>query len=195
VKQRLLIFCSEVDADLSKLRQVLAEWSDQHTLPELAVEPVDGPESLAQGGWLTLSLTVMGAGVELSKTGGQLEQLVQVSARALSGAVLGIFVGGASHARACLQSPGGFPRSSEGEVFHVVRQAAGWLEADTVQLLRYFSAGLRQARLGTHVELNEVQLSAEDKEVEATLDEDDRFVEAKLKQARELMQQYLSTRK
>jgi len=195
VKQRLIIFCSEIDADLAKLRQALAELSDQHSLPELELEPVDGPESLAQSGWMTLSVTREGAAADLARPGGHLEQLVQACARALSGDVLGLFVDGTTYARACLQSPGGFPRSSEGEVFHVVRQAASWLEADAVQLLRYFSAGVGRARLGTQVDLSEVQVSAEDKDLEADMDDDDRFVEAKLKDARELMQRYLSARK
>lgn len=75
--------------------------------------------------------------------------------------------------RACLQSPSGFPRSSEGDSFHVLRQAAGWVEADPVQLLRFFN--------GTAGALPEHKTEP---------DEDDRFVEKKLEEARELMRQY-----
>jgi hypothetical protein len=196
VKQRLILFCSEIDADLEKVRLALAELSDQHGLAELELEPTDGPEGLTQGGWMTLQVSRVGAApVDLSRLGSHIEELVQSCSRALSEDVLGIFVDGSTYARACLQSPGGFPRSSEGELFHVLRQAAGWVEADAVQLLRYFGPGLTRGGVGNQLDLSEVQVSADEKELDTEMDDDDRFVEAKLKQARELMERYLSARK
>lgn len=196
VKQRFIMFCSEIEADLEKVRQALIELSDQHGLNELEIEPVDSPEALAQSGWMTLSVSRVGATpADLTRLGSHIEQLVQACARALGEGVLGIFVDGKAYGRACFQSPGGFPRSSEGEIFHVLRQAASWVETDAVQLLRYFSAGAGRPGIAAQVDLSEVQVSAEDKDIETEMDDDDRFVEAKLKLARELMQRYLSARK
>ncbi len=196
VKQRLIIFCSEIDADLEKVRLALSELSDQHGLAELEIEPVDGPEGLTQGGWMTLQVSRVGAAaVDLSRLGSHIEELVQSCSKALGEDVLGIFVDGNAYARACLQSPGGFPRSSEGEIFHVLRQAAGWVEADAVQLLRYFSPGVSRGGVGNQLDLSEVQVSAEEKDLDTEMDDDDRFVEAKLKQAKELMDRYRGARK
>jgi hypothetical protein len=196
VKQRLIIFCSELDADLAKVRQALSELSDQHGLAELELEPIDGPEGLTQSGWMTLQVSRAGTtAVDLARLGSHIEELVQSCSRVLGEDVLGVFVDGNAYGRACLQSPGGFPRSSEGEIFHVLRQAAGWVEADAVQLLRYFSAGTSRGTVGNQLDLSEVQVSAEEKEPDTELDDDDKFVEAKLKQARELMERYLSARK
>lgn len=196
MKQRLIIFCSEIDADLEKVRQVLAELCDQQGLTELDIEPVDGPEGLAQAGWMTLAVSREGVpAADLSRMGSHIEQLVQGCARALGEQVLGIYVEGkGTYARACLQSPGGFPRSSEGELLHVLRQVAGWVESDAVQLLRYFSGGAGRNAVGAQLDLSELQVSADDKDLETEMDDDDRFVEAKLKLARELMERYLSAR-
>jgi hypothetical protein len=196
-KQRLVLFCSELDADLEKVRQALADVGDQHALGELELSRVEGPETLSHGGWMSLSVTRLDeAGGDLTRVGSHLEELVQSLSRSLSEDVLGVFVDpGSAFGRACLQSPGGFPRSSEGELFHVLRQTANWVEADPVQILRYFSAELGRGGLAAPVDLSDVHMSSDEKDVEPEMDDDDRFVEVKLKQARALMERYLSARK
>src|SRR5439155_9831766 len=97
----------------------------------------------------------------------------------------------------------GLPRGTSGDPFHVVRQAASWIETDASQLARYFSVFDRpKNELVGPLDLTRATGSGSDakqRELEgdppAEMDEDDRYVEAKLKHARELMEKYRAARK
>ena len=85
----------------------------------------------------------------------------------------------------------------------MVRQAASWIESDPEQLARYFAASERpKNELVGPIDLSRASGAEGDRaqresdgEAPAEMDEDDRFVEAKLKQARELMDKYRAARK
>lgn len=189
--QRLILFCSDVDVDLEEIHRALVEVSAELEAGALEVDEVEGPQALAAAGWTTIAVRRE----KDAPSDANLEVLVKACCTALNEDVLGVFMDAINgYARACLHTPGGFPRSSEGEVFHVLRQTAAWVEADPVQLMRFFAPPPPKNELQAPVaDLSDVQVSEEN--VEAELDEEDRFVEAKLKTAREWMDRYQSMRK
>lgn len=192
-EQRLIIFCSEIDTDLEQLRASLSEQLAELDAPELQVNEVGGPEGLMDAGWVALAVTgPLGSTSDLAVVADRLDELVRSCATLLNDDVLGVYVNLADrHARASLRSAGRMPRSTQGESLRVLREVAGWLDADAVQLLRYFSLGTDAPERGRlPVDLSGVSVPA-DKELDNEPDEDDRFVDAKLKLAHELMQQYL----
>jgi hypothetical protein len=177
--ERLVIFCAECPKDLGQT----CAWVREALVPlgvrDAELKPVPGPASLAQAGWSAF-------GVFLPKANKQgwtfvrerLEGLADRLSKQLGDDVLCVYVDPTHRrSRACLQSPSGFPRSSEGESFHVLRETANWVEADPVQLLRFFNAANGESP---------------ESEPEAEPDEVDRFVQAKLEEARKLMAEYLS---
>ncbi|HEY8209930.1 MAG TPA: hypothetical protein VIG99_20730 [Myxococcaceae bacterium] len=196
-QQRLILFCADVDVDLEEIHRSVGAACDQLDASALEVDEVEGPEALAAAGWTTVAVRPSRRGDSLGPLEKNLDALARACATALSEDVLAVYLDHANgSARACLQSPGGFPRSIDGEIFHVLRQTATWVEADAVQLMRFFAPPPRpnelQARAG---ELSDIGLTGEEKDVEAEPDEEDRFVEGKLKSAKEWMEQYRATRK
>jgi hypothetical protein len=194
-----VLFCADADVDLEEIHRTLAKVADQVGAGALEVDEIEGPEALSTAGWTSVAVRRgegprTRGGEDLAAMEANLEAVVKACATALNEDVLGVFQDSAhGSARACLHSPGGFPRSCEGEVLHVLRQAASWLEADAVQLMRYFAPPQPKNELQAPVaDLSDVQVSEEN--VEAELDDEDRFVEAKLKVAREWMDRYQSMR-
>jgi hypothetical protein len=186
MKGRLVFFCLEFEPDAGGLRDELDGLLGELGFEEATLERVAGPDGLSEAGWATLEVELPSdAAHGLGRVSERLGDLTRQLARALGDRALGVYVDGTGGGRAALHGARS-PRSSEGEAFHVVRQAAAWMETDPNALARYFSA------YAVHNELaGPVDLSAADTG-EA---EEDRFVEAKLRQAREYMEQYLSRRK
>ncbi len=195
--QRLIVFCSEIETDLDRVREALAEATEQ-PLENSSVAQAEPPDGMADAGWMAVSVQLseaVRAGEALST---QLETVTGLFSRVLKESVLGVVVDPAeATARACYHSPGMFPRSTEGESFHVIRQAAGWIETDPNALVRYFDAHAQRNELVQRVDLSDIsRTSAEEEPAQAALpDDEDRYVDAKLKHARELMQRYLGNRK
>lgn len=197
-QQRLILFCSDVDVDLEEIHRTLGVVCDELDTAALEVDEIEGPEALASAGWTTVAVRPSRRGDDLAALEKSLDALAKACAAALREDVLAVFLDHVNgSARACLQSPGGFPRSIEGEIFHVLRQTATWVEADAVQLMRFFVPPPRSNELQAQAgDLSDVQLSGEEeKEVDPEPDDEDRFVEGKLKSAREWMERYRSATK
>ncbi len=187
-KPRLIVFCSEIEADLERVREALAEAAEQ-PLEGGSVVRTRTPDGMAEAGWMAVS-------VQLGALAAPLETVTGLFSRVLKDSVLGVMMEGQSGmARACYHSPGMFPRSTEGEGFHVIRQAASWIEADPNALVRYFNAHAQRNELGQPVDLSDVIAAPEEEPSGAELDDEDRYVEARLRRAHELMQRYLGNRK
>lgn len=196
-EQQLVIFCSGFETDLEKVCCFVEDWLEGAGLGEFDVWEVRAPDVLAGAGWGALA--VAGGEVRLAALEERLEALVHAGATRLNEDLLGVFIDSArGHARVCLGSPGCSPRSSQGEVLRILRETATWLEADPAHLLRYFGASEDPPRTDQEAPLGDappVVGEEVDEGDEAEQDEDDLFVETKLKQARELMERYLRRRK
>jgi hypothetical protein len=95
-----------------------------------------------------------------------------------------------------VSAPGKPMKALEGEFLDVLRQAAKWLEVETTVLARLLGNNPARNLLAAAVEFGEeVKPSAEQAPKPPEPDEEDRFVEAKLAEARSLMERYLSSRK
>lgn len=164
-------------------------------LSELRLREEQGPSSLSDGGWRTLALRpASGTSLDMGPLKDCVEQLAEALANAVGDEVLCVYVDPADgYARASLRSTAGFPRSSEGDTYQVLRQAANWLDSDPIPLLRFFASAEKVNTLSAALNLGE-GLSAE-KESQAEQDEEDKFIETKLKFAREQMDLYLRRRK
>jgi len=197
-QQRLILFCADVDVDLGELHRALRATCDWLEPSTLEVNVVEGPETLAAAGWTTVAVRSGWSENGLRAVRRELDVLARACAAALHEDVLAVLVDHASgSARACLQSPGGFPRSIDGEVFHVLRKTATWVDADPVQLMRFFAPPSRPSELQPQAgDLSDIQLSGEEEShMDAEPDEDDRFVESKLRAAREWMERYRAAQK
>jgi len=196
-QQRLILFCSDVDVDLEEIHRTLGAVCDQLDAGALEVDEIEGPEALTAAGWTTVAVRPSRSGQDLGVVEKNLEAMARACAAALREDILAVYLDHLNgSARACLQSPGGFPRSIDGEIFHVLRQTATWVEADAVQLMRFFAPPPRPNELQAQAaELSGEGLSGEEKDLDPEPDEEDRFVEGKLKSAREHMERYRSSRK
>jgi len=196
-QQRLILFCSDVDVDLEEIHRALGAICEQLDTSALEVDEIEGPEALTAAGWTTVAVRPGRGGDGLDVVEKNLDALARACATALREDVLAVYLDHVNgSARACLQSPGGFPRSVDGEIFHVLRQTATWVEADAVQLMRFFAPPPRPNELQAQAaELSEGGFSGEEKEVDPEPDDEDRFVEGKLKAAREWMERYQGSRK
>ncbi|HZN91693.1 MAG TPA: hypothetical protein VFB81_03285 [Myxococcales bacterium] len=196
-QQRLILFCSDVDVDLEEIHRTLGAVCDQLDAGALEVDEIEGPEALTAAGWTTVAVRPSRSGQDLGVVEKNLEAMARACATALREDILAVYLDHLNgSARACLQSPGGFPRSIDGEIFHVLRQTATWVEADAVQLMRFFAPPARPNELQAQAaELSGEGLSGEEKDLDPEPDEEDRFVEGKLKSAREHMERYRAGRK
>ncbi|XXF79196.1 hypothetical protein P2318_05430 [Myxococcaceae bacterium GXIMD 01537] len=197
---RLVLFLSDVEGNLTTLRQTLKRLGDEAGLPVPEVEWVREAESLAEAGWHVAEL--LPAKASSRQHGGHpmdlmeesLDLVTQAVAHDFRERVLGLFTDRASsYARVCTSGPGRPTKAIEGEYLDVMRQTAKWLEVDSAALARLLGGAARNL-LAASVDFgNEPPRPG----TEAALpppepDEDDRFVDAKLTEARVLMERYLS---
>ncbi len=188
--ERLVFFCSDIDTELDPVREALAELFEQANLAGAELKRVGVSEALSGSGWMALTVRPARAGrlPAASALAPYLVEATRLVAKVLREEALGVFVDpDANTARAVLHGAGGFPRVSEGEPFHVIRQLASWLETDPDQLSRYFSAYAQRNELAGPVDLSDIEVPPE---VPREGDDEDRFVEAKLAHARQLMDRY-----
>jgi len=193
LRPRLVLFCSELDLDLDKVRHALSSLGEDREVEGLELEEVEAPESLSSAGWMAVAVRPMrGRGMDVGALEGHLEALVGALADALSDDALGIYADPvAGYANACFHRQAGSPRGAEGELSQVLRQAASWVEGDDAELTRYF----RPDPASDADPAKAPPPAAGEKELDAEEDDDDRYVEAKLRQARHYMEQYLGSRK
>jgi hypothetical protein len=127
-----------------------------------------------------------------------LDKLTQALAQDFRDRVVGLFADKAnSYARVCVGGPGKPSKMLEGEFLDVLRQAARWLEVETTVLARLLGNNPARNLLAAAVDFGEDgKGAAEQPAPPPEPDDEDRFVEAKLSEARQLMERYLSaTRK
>lgn len=200
--RRLLLFLADVEGNLTAVRQTLKRVCEAVDLPTPEVKWVEAPpEGLAETGWHAAEVALPPAPGRKARKSEQpfLEEQLDAMSQALSQdfreRVLGIFVDREhSYARTCVSGPGRPAKAVEGEVLDVMRQAARWLDVETGLLARMLGGG-NTARnlLAAAVDFGGDANAPPTKPPEP--DEDDRFVEAKLTQARAYMEQYRSARK
>ncbi|QSQ20130.1 hypothetical protein JY651_33330 [Pyxidicoccus parkwayensis] len=200
--RRLILFLSDVEGNLTALRQTLKRVCEAVDLPTPEVKWLESPpEGLAEAGWHAAELALPPAPGRKARKSEQpfleeqLDAMTQALAQDFRDRALGLFVDREhSYARTCVSGPGRPSKAVEGEVLDVMRQAARWLDVETGMLARLFGGG-NAARnlLAAAVDFGNEPAGPPAPPPEP--DEDDRFVEAKLAQAKVYMEQYLSNRK
>ena len=203
---RLVLFLADIEGNLAALRQTLSRACESANVPLPEVRWVESATALADAGWRVAEL-------KLAPSGGKavpedhLDSLVRSVARDFRDQAVGLYTDKAgSYGRASLSEPGRPSRSLEGEYIDVVRQTARWLGVEAPLLGRLLDGGATARNLLAAA----VDFGNEDPHAPAAPgkarrqeqpppppepDEDDRFVDAKLSEARRLMEQYLSNRK
>jgi hypothetical protein len=200
-QQRILLLCSDAALELRHFLGALSPLFDVKTMRALTVRHIDGLHLPRGSRWNTFCAWGP-PHLDLANVAGRLESVVKAmpSAVGTGEEVLAVFADpGRERARAYLQPATGFARSLEGELFHVLREASGWLEIDPVLMMRYGLQGEDALPPGPRAILQNfgVQLGASAEPVPPAepLDEDDRFVEQKLAEARALIARYRAAKK
>ena len=196
---RLILFMSDVEGNLTALRQTLKRICEEigQSLPE--VKWSQSHSALADAGWHVAEVTMPTA---RKPREGHLEEhldkLTQALAQDFRDRVVGLYADRAnSYARVCVGGPGRPSKTLEGEFLDVLRQSAKWLEVETTVLARMLGNNPARNLLAAAVDFGEDgKEAAEQPPTPPEPDEEDRFVEAKLVEARQLMERYLTaTRK
>lgn len=195
---RLILFLSDVEGNLTALRQTLRRVCEEVGQPTPEVKWSQSSSALTDAGWHVAEVQGMQPSAGRKGKEGLLEEhldkVVQALAQDFRDRVLGLFADrDNSYARVCFSGPGRPPKALEGEFLDVLRQSAKWLEVETTVLARLLGNNPARNLLAAAVDFgDEVGKGAEKPAPPPEPDEDDRFVEAKLSEARALMQQYLS---
>ncbi len=196
---RLILFLSDVEGNLTALRQTLRRVCEDigQSIPE--VKWIQSATALADAGWHVAEVTVPAA---RKPREGHLEEhldkLTQALAQDFRDRAVGLFADKEnSYARVCVGGPGRPSKMLEGEFLDVLRQAAKWLETETTVLARLLGNNPARNLLAAAVDFGgDGKEAAEQPPPPPEPDEDDRFVEAKLSEAKQLMERYLTaTRK
>lgn len=207
---RLVLFLADIEGNLTALRQTFSRACEAASVPTPEVKWLETATALTDAGWRV-------AEVKLTPSGGKavpedhLDALVRAVARDFRDQAVGLYTDKAgSYGRASLSEPGRPSRSLEGEYIDVVRQTSRWLGVEAPVLGRLLDGGATARNLLAAA----VDFGTEEPKAAAAAntlpgkgkgrqempppppepDEDDRFVEAKLVEAKRLMEQYLSTR-
>jgi hypothetical protein len=205
---RLVLFLADVEGNLTALRQTLKRLCDEAGLPLPEVEWVQqGTEATADAGWHVAELTPPSysgrahSGHPMDLLEEHLDSLTQAISQDFRERVVGLFTDrGSSYARVCASGPGRPTKAIEGEYLDVLRQTAKWLDVDSAALARLIG-GTTTARnlLAAAVDFgNEPPRPGQPQQAPQPPpepDEDDRFVDAKLAEARALMDRYLSSQR
>jgi hypothetical protein len=178
--QRLILFCPELELDLEPIRVALSQLAKEDGLEGVELEQIQPSESDLDASWTALVVRPMRGRRTPLDLGERLETVVKRLAEGIGDAVLGVYVHPTGdQARVAFRRPSGFPRTVDGELAQVIRQGAAWIDSTPEGLLRFVE--------------EQAQADAE-RQVEE-LDEDDRFVEAKLEEGRRYLEEYRSRRK
>jgi hypothetical protein len=202
---RLVLFLADIEGNLAALRQTLSRACEDANVPPPEVRWVEAANPLADAGWRVAELKLVPSGGRAVPED-HLDSLVRAVARDFRDQAVGLYIDKAgSYGRAAMSEPGKPSRSLEGEYIDVVRQTARWLGVEPLLLGRLLDGGATARNLlAAAVDFGTGETKAPQKGKGRQLetppappepDEDDRFVEAKLGEARRLMEQYLGTRK
>jgi hypothetical protein len=196
---RLVLFLSDVEGNLTALRQSLRRVSEELGLPTPEVKWAQAPSGLTDAGWHVAEVPLA---PDRKGKDGQLEEhldkVTQALAQDFRDRALSLYADrGNSYARVCVSGPGKPLKALEGEFIDVLRQTSKWLDVETTVLARLLGNN-NPARnlLAAAVDFGDAaKTGAEQPPPPPEPDEEDRFVEAKLSEARELMAQYLNTQR
>ena len=188
---RLVIFCSDIETNLQPAMEALSEVFEHARVSAPRLISVVPPPVLREAGFRALS--IQGERLSPEESARRLSQhlhaVTRTFARHLREEVLGVYSDVQSlETQACFHPPGGFPRSGEGDAFQVLRQAAGWLETDANGFLGWFGA-YDVAITGNTVAQDHAGVPRAVVETDPR-DDEDAFVDSRLKAARELMARY-----
>ncbi|MBF5045103.1 hypothetical protein FGE12_22060 [Aggregicoccus sp. 17bor-14] len=205
---RLLLFLSDVEGNLTALRQTLKRVCAEveATMPEVAWAEAPGP--LADAGWHVAEVRpAQGSKPRGTSLEAHLEAVTAALSQDFRDMALGLYADRAmSYARASVSGPGQPPRVREGEYPEVMRQVARWLAVEPVSLARLLGEPAKNV-LAAEADFGSDLAKAagaprppgapgdDEPLLPPEPDDDDRFVEAKLAQAKALMEQYRSSRK
>ncbi len=206
---RLVLFLADIEGNLTALRQTLSRACELAHVPPPEVRWVETAAAMADAGWRVAEVKLMPASGKAVPED-HLDSIVRAVARDFRDQAVGLYTDKAgSYGRASLSEPGRPSRSLEGEYIDVVRQTARWLGVEAPVLGRLLDGGATARNLlaaavdfggeapkpGAAPAGGKTGRRAEGPPAPPEPDEDDRFVEAKLVEAKRLMEQYLSTRK
>lgn len=192
---RLVLFLSDVEGNLTALRQSLRRVSEELGLPTPEVKWAQPPAGLTDAGWHVAEVPLA---PDRKGKDGQLEEhldkVTQALAQDFRDRAVSLYADrGNSYARVCVSGPGKPSKALEGEFIDVLRQTAKWLDVETTVLARLLgSSNPARNLLAAAVDFGEAKSGAEQPPAPPEPDEEDRFVEAKLSEARQLMERYLS---
>jgi hypothetical protein len=194
---RLVLFLSDVEGNLTALRQSLRRVSEELGLPTPEVKWAQAPAGLTDAGWHVAEVPLA---PDRKGKDGQLEEhldkVTQALAQDFRDRAITLYADrGNSYARVCVSGPGKPSKALEGEFIDVLRQTAKWLDVETTVLARLLGNNPARNLLAAAVDFGEAGKGAEQPAPPPEPDEEDRFVEAKLSEARQLMERYLQQRK
>jgi hypothetical protein len=195
---RLVLFLSDVEGNLTAVRQSLKRVCQEAGISVPEVKWVEQAEGLTDAGWRVVEVEPLTGGRKhpAPDLAEHLDAMTQALGQDFRDRVLGLFTDrNTSYARVCASGPSRPTKALEGEYIDVLRQAAKWLDVDATALARLVG-GTQRNVLAAAVDFGN-ELSRMPPPVETTgpaePDEDDRFVDAKLSEARALMERYLSS--
>ena len=192
---RLVLFLSDVEGNLTALRQSLKRVCEELGLPTPEVKWAQAPSGLTDAGWHVAEVPLA---PDRKGKDGQLEEHLDKVTAALAQdfrdrAITLYADRGNSYARVCVSGPGKPSKALEGEFIDVLRQTAKWLDVETTVLARLLgNNNPAKNLLAAAVDFGDAKSGAEQPPAPPEPDEEDRFVEAKLMEARQLMERYLS---
>ncbi|MFL5350774.1 MAG: hypothetical protein ACJ8AT_38885 [Hyalangium sp.] len=196
---RLILFLSDVEGNLTALRQTLKRVCEDLGQSTPEVKWTQSASALGDAGWHVAEVTLpTQRKPRESHLEEHLDKLTQALSQDFRDRAVGLFADKAnSYARVCVGGPGRPSKMLEGEFLDVLRQAAKWLEVETTVLARLLGNNPARNLLAAAVDFGEEGKEATEQPAPPPEpDEEDRFVEAKLSEAKLLMERYLTaTRK
>jgi hypothetical protein len=169
---RVVFFCpSTSGVGVDRLEAPVRRLLSRIQGPPAELAPLEAAGALSEAGWRVLLLRSLSEGCAAQALSAYVNEATCAMAAELEGDVLGLFldVGGDS-ARICRCGPENGPETFVGRRGMAIGRAAEWLAVPAGSLRALFL------------------LDPQDADYEP--DEDDRFVEEKLREARELMERY-----
>ncbi|PTL82661.1 hypothetical protein [Vitiosangium sp. GDMCC 1.1324] len=167
---RVVFFCPTSSAQLEHIEAPVRRVLTRISAPPAELAPLEAAGTLGEAGWrvyLVRSMTERSAAHALAA---HVTEAAAAIAAELDTEVLGLYVDVASDSsRVCRCMPDESPETFAGRRRNVLDRTAEWLDVNPASLSALFQLGM---------------------ETDEEMDAEDRFVEAKLREARELMQRY-----
>ncbi|WNG35713.1 hypothetical protein F0U60_20000 [Archangium minus] len=167
---RVVFFCPTSSAQLEHIEAPVRRVLTRISAPPAELAPLEAAGTLGEAGWrvyLVRSMTERSAAHALAA---HVTEAASAIAAELDTEVLGLYVDvGSDSARVCRCMPDESPETFAGRRRNVLDRTAEWLDINPANLSALFQLGM---------------------DTDEEMDAEDRFVESKLREARELMQRY-----